>query len=232
MHKGITVEQICKVNAAFHQADIATAWMTFIDHPLESPEQMLATLRLIAAQGKRVDMFIVGRFGLTSGSEIAACPERYGIRQVYYCRGDDFRLFPLFTAAAPQSPQALELAEHEIANLSATYYLDHYPWAGAISTHHSLLYLLKFGPQVFKQMRHVRSAPAARGRRGRVPQGLTAREAFAWQRMPMAQARFMETLWRRGLKAGRDGKARLSAAYFEAEALKRPPLRRDGASGR
>jgi hypothetical protein len=35
MHKGITAEQIRRVNDAFHNAGIATAWMAFTDHPGE-----------------------------------------------------------------------------------------------------------------------------------------------------------------------------------------------------
>ena len=50
----------------FHQAGIATAWMTFSGHPGEKNADALETARLIHQERKSVDLFILGRFGLTS----------------------------------------------------------------------------------------------------------------------------------------------------------------------
>lgn len=148
MQKGITPALIRTINRNFHQAGIATAWMTFLNHPGEGYKEAKATLDMLASESTTVDQFIVGSFNLTPGSRIACQPERFGIKQVYYTAGDCFHLFPLHAASSPAEDE-LERLEEKIADFSGRYQLDHYPWAGAISTHHSFLYLLRFGQRIF-----------------------------------------------------------------------------------
>jgi len=152
MHKGVTPERIRAVNRHFHQAGISTAWMTFLGHPGEGFKEAQATLDLLAAERKVVDQFIVGTFGLTPGSKIACRPEEFGVDSISYTAGDVFRLFPLstdLTAGTNAHDRRFAQLDAQIDDLSSRYQLDHYPWAGAISTHHSFLYLLRYGQRVF-----------------------------------------------------------------------------------
>ncbi len=228
MHKGISVDAIRRVTDAFHRAGIATAWMTFSGHPGETAGQLRATLRLLEAQQPAVDLFILGRFGLTGGAHIAACPEQYGIHSVFYCRGDDFRLFPLYDAPASMPPAEAEALEREILRLSAAYNLDHYPWAGAISTHHSLLYFLEYGQSAFRGPAPPAPPPTRRRRGPRRPGGLTERAAFDVGRMRREHRNRMQHFWRRALSLQKDGHAPLDAPYFLAEIAKWPPMKRQG----
>jgi hypothetical protein len=99
-----------------------------------------------------IDQFIAGEFNLTPGSLISCHPAQYGLAAVYHTQGDLFRLFPLLNMTESDSgtPAHNRLSE-KIDGLSQRYHLDHYPWAGAISTHHSFLYLLDSGQRVFAQ---------------------------------------------------------------------------------
>ncbi|MBU1411904.1 radical SAM protein [Myxococcota bacterium] len=155
MDKGTTPERIRTVNRAFHEAGIATAWMTFTGHPGETFSQAEATLALLEAERDRVDQFIVGTFDLTPGSRIHAAPADFGVDQLTYTRGDVFGLFPIWSdrAARARSPEQLHELGVRVDRLAAGYRLDHYPWAGAISTHHSFLHLLRHGQRAFAQPR-------------------------------------------------------------------------------
>jgi hypothetical protein len=90
MRKGVTRATMTEVNRAFHDAGVATEWMTFTDHPGESAEEALATVSWIEEEREHVDLFLVGRFGLEAGSHIAQDPARYGSK-VFHAAGDDLR---------------------------------------------------------------------------------------------------------------------------------------------
>lgn len=218
MDKGITVEMVRQVNRCFHQAGIATAWMTFSHHPRERAQDALGTVRLIVRQRSVVDLFILGRFGLTSGSDIAARPEQYGLTRVFYCRGDDFRLFPLFEDRQPLSPRDEQRLEEAVARLSRGYCLDHYPWAGAISTHHTLLYILKHGQGIFKHLGDQPSISARGGHQSLSPDlaGLWQRPRHHLGRLRQRQAQFMERFWQLALTDDGSGWAPLDEDYFNA----------------
>lgn len=150
MNKGTNTKLIRRINRNFHEAGIATSWMTFLGHPGETTEEAHQTLDLLHRERDVVDQFITGDFNLTPGSLICCHPEKYGIDSVYFTAGDVFRLFPLFrlTENGCSSPDEAAL-ESKIDALSRRYHLDHYPWAGAISTHHSFLHLLRTGQRTF-----------------------------------------------------------------------------------
>ncbi len=216
MDKGICVASIRAVNARFHQVGIATAWMTFSGHPGEKNTDALETARLIHQERKAVDLFILGRFGLTSGARIAADPGAFGLGRVFYCRADEFRLFPLYENPSVASAQDDPRIEKAVARLSREYFLDHYPWAGAISTHHSFLYLLRFGPEIFKTLAAAPPQPARSGPRRKVPMppGLSERPRRSLSRLRADQERWMARFWDQALAIGADGNAPLDAAYF------------------
>ncbi len=189
MHKGITPERIRSVNRHFHQAGISTAWMTFLGHPGEGFVEAQATLDMLGAERKVVDQFIVGTFGLTPGSRIACRPEEFGINAISYTAGDVFNLFPLYTqrngGTHLNDLQSSQL-DGQIADLSSRYQLDHYPWAGAISTHHSFLYLLRYGQRVF-----AKAWPQPQKRRQKAGSGRKIRPRFPLAALHRQEERFM-----------------------------------------
>jgi hypothetical protein len=216
MDKGISVAQIRAVNARFHQAGIATAWMTFSGHPGEESADALETARLIHRERETVDLFILGRFGLTSGARITADPGNYGLGRVFYCRADDFRLFPLYENPAAASIEDDPRIEKAVARLSREYFLDHYPWAGAISTHHSFLYMLRFGPDIFKKLALAPPRLTQSGKRRKIalPPGLTLRPRYSLKGLRADREHWLEEFWEAALALSPEGHAPLSQAVF------------------
>jgi radical SAM superfamily enzyme YgiQ (UPF0313 family) len=160
MRKGCDRATMTAVNRAFHDAGVATEWMTFTDHPDETLDEALATVQWIEEEQEYVDLFIVGEFGLERGSHIAQDPARYGVRKVYYAAGDELRLYALFTHKnGRRSREASQRIEREIGRVGAPYDLHPYPWAGANSTHHTFLHFLELGQRAFRN--HFQRAGAA-----------------------------------------------------------------------
>ena len=160
MRKGCDRATMTAVNRAFHEAGVATEWMTFTDHPDESVEEALDTVRWIEEEQEFIDLFIVGQFGLEAGSHIAQDPLRYGVRKIYYAAGDELRLYALFTHKnGRRTADANGVVEREIDRVASRWELHPYPWAGANSTHHTFLHFLEFGPRAFRT--HFQRAQAA-----------------------------------------------------------------------
>lgn len=151
MRKGCDRRTASAVNRAFHEAGIATQWMAFTGHPGETVEEALETVRWIEAEADAVDLFFVGEFGLESGSDVARDPGRYGVERIYYAAGDDLRLHALFDAREGRRSAAdRERIDAAVRKTAAGYALRPYPWAGAVSTHHTILHFLEFGPRAFR----------------------------------------------------------------------------------
>ena len=164
--KGSDRRRITEVTRAFHAAGVATEWMTFTDHPGETSEEALETVRWIQAEGDHVDLFIVGEFGLEHGSDIARSPARYGVERIYWAAGDDLRMHALWTQRGGRRSDADRArVDASVRKAAAPYALRPYPWAGAVSTHHTFLHFLEFGPGVFR--RHFQRA----GRETEAPLG-------------------------------------------------------------
>ncbi|MBU0730472.1 MAG: radical SAM protein [Proteobacteria bacterium] len=210
MNKGIDTGLIRRINRNFHQAGISTSWMTFLNHPGETELEAAETLALIDEQSGMVDQFIAGEFNLTPGSLISCHPEQYGIASVYHAQGDIFRLFPLFRMAGnnSQSPDH-DLLEEKIDTISQRYHLDHYPWAGAISTHHSFLCLLHSGPRVFAHP-WQQPAPEKRCKDGSSPLHLK----FSLKDCRRREQAFMNRYLTEALQPKKNGSAPLSFDHF------------------
>lgn len=217
MNKGIDTELVQRINRNFHQAGISTSWMTFLNHPGETEQEAAETLALIDQQSGMVDQFIAGEFNLTPGSLISCHPEQYDIATVYHTEGDVFRLFQLFTMTENSTPETeLDSLEEKIDTLSHRYHLDHYPWAGSISTHHSFLYLLHSGQRVFAQP----WPPPAKRQRSK---GATApiHLKFSLADCRRREELFMDRYLSKALQPGKNGgSAPLSFAHFH-KALRR-----------
>jgi hypothetical protein len=160
MRKGCDRATMTTVNRAFHAAGVATEWMTFTDHPDESVEEALGTVRWIEEEQDFVDLFIVGQFGLEAGSHIAQDPMRYGVRRIWYAAGDDLKLYALFQHKnGRRTVDTNAEVEREIDRVASQWELHPYPWAGANSTHHTFLHFLEYGQRVFRS--HFQRAGAA-----------------------------------------------------------------------
>ncbi len=239
MRKGVDRATLTEVNRAFHEAGVATEWMTFTDHPDETVEEALETVRWIEAEEDAIDLFLVGEFGLENGSHVAQDPARYGIRRVYYAEGDDLRLYALFThASGRRGPEAQRQVDAEIDRVAARFELHPYPWAGAISTHHTFLHFLEFGPRAFRT-HFQRAQHATRGAMPAPPAshiaGLREKPRFGLEAIEEAERRFFESYVpralyttvpaRRGFGEPREESAPLSARDYRAAASAEPDLR-------
>jgi len=236
MRKGCDRETMTEVNRRFHEAGVATEWMTFTDHPGETADEAIETVRWIAQESERVDLFIVGEFGLERGSHIAQDPARYGVEKVYYAEGDDLRLYALFTEkGGGRSAEDRDGVDAEIRKAGKRYALNPYPWAGAISTHHTFLHFLEFGQRAFRT--HFQEAQAEWNAPLPAPPshiaGLGERPRFSLDAIEAAEKSFFARYLPRALyttiparRTGGGGDvAALSPAHFEEAAREMKPLR-------
>ncbi len=231
--KGSGVAAAVEVSRSFHAAGIATQWMTFTGHPGETPEEALETVRLIEREEDSIDLFIVGEFSLELGSLIAREPDRFGVEGIHFAEGDELRLFPLFRAAGEAGAADRARIDRAIRAAASRYALRPYPWAGAISTHHTLLHFIDFGPRAFRT--HFRGVPeggAAEPPPSGIP-GLRERPRFSLAAIADREKGFLETYLPRALTSpgpGGDGSAAarpapLSQAHLREAVAKVEPAR-------
>jgi anaerobic magnesium-protoporphyrin IX monomethyl ester cyclase len=149
MDKGTTVAETTDVVHHLAGAGIAVEVMTFTGFPTETAAEARATLRWIAAHREQIAAFIVGQFELTHGSRVAAAPGDFGVAEWWEIAGDLLGTALFFR---PQRPRrgGEERLEAELARVSAGWRLHRYPWAGALSTAHSLLLYDRHGPGVLR----------------------------------------------------------------------------------
>jgi anaerobic magnesium-protoporphyrin IX monomethyl ester cyclase len=235
MRKGADRATLTEVNRLFHEAGIATQWMTFTDHPGESTDEALETVAWIDAEQEHIDSFLVGRFGLEAGAHVAQEPERYGVKSIYYAEGDDLRLYALFDQRGPKpSPAQRQKVEDAVERVAARYALKSYPWAGAVSTHHTFLHFLRYGQRIFRN--HFQRAPAALHQRPPEARpasihGLRTRPRFDIDEIARNEERFFADYLQRALyttvgdRRGAGAVALLSEAHYLAAIADLPPLR-------
>ena len=174
--KGQPIEVVREVVDRLAHSDIAVEAMCFTDFPTESGEEALATLRFLTEERSDVALFIVGRFGLTHGARVAQEPAAFGLSEIFSLEGDDLQTGLFFTekrkAKRPRDHVRVDAALDE---LSQGYWLRHYPWAGALSTAHTILYYDRFGREVFRRLAEEKVPRDGRGIFGKISQVATAR---------------------------------------------------------
>jgi hypothetical protein len=149
--KGIPVERMRRAVENLARAGIAVEAMCFNAFPTETPGEALETLAFIRDLEARIALFICGRFGLWHGSRVALHPERYGIRRIWQLDGDEMGTGLFHETLAPaRSARDQERVDRAIDGLSGRWWLHDYPWAGALSTAHTLLWYARKGPGVFR----------------------------------------------------------------------------------
>src|SRR5208283_5287750 len=142
------------------RAGIAVEVMCFSDFPTETFTEAMATLRFIERHASHVAAFIVGQFELTHGSRVARDPTRFGLREMWTAQGDELGTALFFAERQPgKCGRDRVRLEQEISRLASGWLLRSYPWAGSLSTAHTIFYYDRFGPGVFRDL-----AGQARGR--------------------------------------------------------------------
>jgi hypothetical protein len=190
--KGAPIEVVGDVIDHLATAGIAAEAMCFTGFPTETLDDALATLSFLDDRRDEVAAFIVGQFDLTHGALVAQAPERFGIREVWQVEGDTLGTGLFFEEETPpmrdDEPAQLDEA---VDTLSAGWLLRRYPWAGSLSTAHTVLYYDRHGRDVFRRLAsEVRGGVIGAGVKV-VPARFDldaaaealAREAEAWQHL-------------------------------------------------
>jgi hypothetical protein len=134
-------------------AGIAAEAMCFTEFPTETHGEALLTLEFLRERKDHVAVYIVGEFGLSHGSLVAQEPSRFGIAETWELVGDELGLGIFFAPSEPwKTDEERADVEARLDALSAGWALRSYPWAGAVSTAHSVLYYERWGPAVFKDL--------------------------------------------------------------------------------
>jgi len=167
--------------------------MCFTDFPTETRDEALDTLRFLDERRDCIAVYIVGEFGLTHGSLVAHEPPRFGVREVWQLAGDRLGLSLFFEPIAPwKSDDDRAAVDDELAELSRSWTLRPYPWAGAVSTAHTLLHYAELGPGVFRD--RARGGDAARhGAARSLDEPFEAPVKFDLARAALAERREAET---------------------------------------
>jgi anaerobic magnesium-protoporphyrin IX monomethyl ester cyclase len=191
--KGIPPDDVGRVVKNLAAAGAAVEAMCFSDFPTETYREAMQTVRFCEELRSSLALFIVGRFDLTHGSLVAQRPGEFGIKEVWQVEGDELGT-GLFFAERRRSKNASDQAKLDVAlsALSSGWRLRRYPWAGALSTAHTMLWYAEHGPDVFRSLdaATARGVPGARPRTAparfdvlRVAEACAAAEAEIWDEL-------------------------------------------------
>ncbi len=151
--KGAPPEVVSDVIARLASAGIAAEAMCFTDFPTETRDEAISTLDFLDERRDEVAVYIVGEFGLTHGSLVAQEPARFDIRETWQLEGDHLGLGIFFEPARTwKTADDRDDVDARLGELSSGWALRTYPWAGAVSTAHTVLYYERFGPSVFRDL--------------------------------------------------------------------------------
>jgi hypothetical protein len=151
--KGAPVEVVSTVVDHLAGAGIAAEAMCFTEFPTETHEEALSTLEFLGDRRDKLATYIVGEFGLTHGSLVAQAPARFGIAETWELEGDHLGLGIFFAPEHPwKSDDERADESDQLDELSSGWALRTYPWAGAVSTAHTVLYYDRFGASVFRDL--------------------------------------------------------------------------------
>jgi anaerobic magnesium-protoporphyrin IX monomethyl ester cyclase len=200
--KGAPIEVVTDVVERLSDAGIAAEAMCFTDFPTETAEEALETLAFLRHQRQSLGLFIVGEFGLTHGALVAQRPSDFGIDEVWQLEGDELGL-GLFHSMKQPSKSELdrERIDAELDTLSSRWLLRRYPWAGAVSTAHTLLHYVEYGPSAFRVLARKRAPepePVATGTLAFDPADLEGSERIEsgiWREMAFDRRTVSRTLY-------------------------------------
>jgi anaerobic magnesium-protoporphyrin IX monomethyl ester cyclase len=151
IHKGLSVRGAAQAVKNLSAAGIAAEVMCFTDFPTETCREALMTVRFIGELCDSIALFICGEFALVSGARVSQHPGEYGIRDTWHAAGDEFLTTLFYEEAAPsKTPADREKIDAAIDRLARSWWLHRYPWAGSLSTAHTLLWYDRYGADVFR----------------------------------------------------------------------------------
>jgi anaerobic magnesium-protoporphyrin IX monomethyl ester cyclase len=191
--KGLSVEDGEAAATNLAAAGIAVEAMVFTGFPTETGDEALATVRLLERLRGSLSLFMCGEFHLTAGSAIARRPGEFGVAEVWGVEGDRLRTGLFWREARePVGDRGRERIERALDEAASSFLMRSYPWAGALSTAHTLLWVDRFGPDVFRRL--------ARAPRSAAPVPAPSRaiedEARIWHEITHVRRRFSRELYR------------------------------------
>jgi hypothetical protein len=161
--KGAPIETVSDVITHLASADVAAEAMCFTDFPTETRDEAMQTLRFLDDRKDEIALFIVGEFDLTHGALVAQEPAKYGLRDVWRLAGDELGTGLFYEEEVPSKDDDDRARVQEaLGHVASKWHLRHYPWAGAISTAHTVLYYARFGRSAFRDFGRARDAATAR----------------------------------------------------------------------
>ncbi|MBM4356058.1 MAG: radical SAM protein [Deltaproteobacteria bacterium] len=204
MDKGTTAEAASRAVRNLAGAGIAAEAMVFLDFPTETAAEAGETLSFLEEHHPFLSLFMCGTFGLTHGSGVARHPERFGLESVFSVAGDEFRTALFYEeAGAGKSERERESLDSKLAAVARRWYLRPYPWAGSLSTAHTLLWVDRYGPGVFRERGPSPPAPLPRTKlRARYSDAPLREQAMAveaeiWHRLVYEERRVGRDAWKR-----------------------------------
>ena len=220
--KGVTPTVAGQALRNLAQAGIAAEVMCFTDFPTETFDEAMATLRFLEEQAPHVAAFIVGQFELTHGSRVAREPARFGLREMWGVQGDALGTALFFAEQRPSKRDRDRVRlEQALDALASGWLLRSYPWAGSLSTAHTIFYYDHFGSGVFKDL--------AGQVRGRILGTPPARQDSSLNLAKLAVAEESEAgIWHELTHVRRH----ISRQAYEALAAQLPRLRQPAKRGR
>jgi anaerobic magnesium-protoporphyrin IX monomethyl ester cyclase len=212
--KGAPVSTVRETITHLADAGLAVEAMCFTDFPTETYAEAMDTLDFLKELELKVALYIVGEFDLTHGALVAQTPERFGLRETWQLDGDLLGTGLFYEEKrVSKRPGDLARLEGALDRLSSGWRVRRYPWAGSLSTAHSLLHYAKLGPGVFRD-RATRPPVAPLG----------ARSATAAARFDLAQVASSDrdelAIWHQLVRQQRH----VSRAAYTALARALPPL--------
>lgn len=199
--KGIPIDAVRDAVKNLASAGVAVEAMCFSDFPSESYKEALETVRFVEGLEDELSLFILGRFDLTHGSLVAQKPGEFGIQEVWHVEGDELGTGLFWAERRPSKSGAEhEKLEEAVRSLSSAWRLRRYPWAGALSTAHTMLYYLRHGPGVFRGGDSIDDRPREHAARARFDLDACARaeerEAEIWQELVYERRRVGRAAYR------------------------------------
>jgi len=151
--KGVSVKGMQRAVENLAAAGIAVEAMCFTDFPTETYADAAATLAFIRTLREQIALFVCGRFGLCHGSRVAHHPEAFGLQHIWHLQGDELQTGLFYEERLPSKTEGeRQRLDREIDALSRGWWLHDYPWAGALSTVHTLLWYARGGTDIFKRL--------------------------------------------------------------------------------
>lgn len=199
MDKGVRVSEAREAILNLASEGVAVEAMCFVGFPGETFGEAMETVHLVESLRDAISLFIIGEFGLVSGSRVAREPRHYGIR-TWRVAGDELGLGLFYEEVKPSKTQSqVEALDEAIRALSRWWTLRRYPWAGSLSTAHSLIWYEAKGPDAFRvaSPRRTRATRARRRAWEVLERDTWETEARIWDLMVRRSRRVSRSAYRR-----------------------------------